>query len=49
MKSNIGIPDKARKEVAAIIRQLRDDAPGCAKLGDDGTNDFLVGLMEEHE
>jgi len=33
----------------AIIRQLRDDAPKCAKLGDDGTNDFLVGLMEEHE
>jgi starvation-inducible DNA-binding protein len=32
-----------------IIRQLRDDAPKCAKLGDDGTNDFLVGLMEEHE
>lgn len=32
-----------------IIRQLRDDAPKCAKLGDDGTNDFLVGLMEAHE
>ncbi len=32
-----------------IIRQLRDDAPKCAKLGDDGSNDFLVGLMEEHE
>jgi len=32
-----------------IIRQLRDEAPKCAKLGDDGTNDFLVGLMEEHE
>jgi starvation-inducible DNA-binding protein len=32
-----------------IIRQLRDDASKCAKLGDDGTNDFLVGLMEEHE
>lgn len=33
----------------AIIRSLREDAPRVAKLGDDGTNDFLVGLMEEHE
>lgn len=32
-----------------MILQLRGDAPKCAKLGDDGTNDFLVGLMEEHE
>lgn len=33
----------------SIIRSLREDAPKCAKLGDDGTNDFLVGLMEAHE
>lgn len=32
-----------------IIRQLRQDAPKCAELGDDGTNDFLVGLMADHE
>lgn len=32
-----------------IIRQIRGDAPLCAKLGDDGTNDFLVGLLEKHE
>lgn len=33
----------------AIIRSLRAAAPKAASLGDDGTNDFLVGLMEEHE
>jgi starvation-inducible DNA-binding protein len=32
-----------------IIRQLREDAPKCAQLGDDGSNDFLVGLVEQHE
>lgn len=32
-----------------LIRQFRNDAPQCSKLGDDGTNDFLVGLTEEHE
>lgn len=32
-----------------IIRQLREDAPKCAKLGDDGTKDFLIGLIEQHE
>lgn len=32
-----------------IIRQIREDAPRCEKLDDDGTNDFLVGLMESHE
>jgi starvation-inducible DNA-binding protein len=34
----------------AIIRELRDDAEQCAgKHGDSGTNDFLIGLMEQHE
>src|SRR3989441_10538129 len=34
----------------AIIRQLRADADGAAtKHHDAGTNDFLTGLMEEHE
>lgn len=32
-----------------IIRQIREDAPRCEELGDDGSNDFLVGLLEEHE
>ena len=34
----------------AIIRQLRADADAAAtKFHDMGTNDFLTGLMEEHE
>lgn len=32
-----------------IIRQIREDVPSCEKLEDEGTNDFLVGLMESHE
>jgi starvation-inducible DNA-binding protein len=33
----------------SVIRQLRADLRACAKLGDEGTTDFLTGLMEEHE
>ncbi len=34
----------------AIIRQLRTDADAAGtELHDVGTNDFLIGLMEEHE
>lgn len=33
----------------SIIRSLREDEAKATKLGDDGTSDFLVGLMEEHE
>lgn len=33
----------------AIIRQLRSDVELCGREGDAGTNDFLTGLMEEHE
>ncbi len=33
----------------SIIRQLRKDLETCEQLGDMGTNDFLTGLMEEHE
>jgi starvation-inducible DNA-binding protein len=34
----------------ALIRQLRADADAAAsKYHDMGTNDFLTGLMEEHE
>jgi starvation-inducible DNA-binding protein len=34
----------------SIIRTLRVDADACAdKYHDMGTNDFLIGLMEQHE
>lgn len=33
----------------AIIRQLRQDVDATAGLGDQGTSDFLTGLMESHE
>jgi starvation-inducible DNA-binding protein len=34
----------------AVVRQLRSDADACnEKFGDAGTNDFLIGLMQEHE
>jgi starvation-inducible DNA-binding protein len=33
----------------AVIRTLRKDIEAVDKLGDAGTNDFLTGLMEQHE
>lgn len=34
----------------AVIRQLREDISTCTdKLQDDGTADFLTGLLEKHE
>jgi starvation-inducible DNA-binding protein len=33
----------------AVIRTLRADVETVGDLGDAGTNDFLTGLMEEHE
>ena len=33
----------------SLIRHLRVDSEAAAELGDAGTNDFLVGLMESHE
>ncbi|HVM33238.1 MAG TPA: DNA starvation/stationary phase protection protein [bacterium] len=33
----------------AIIRYLREDRVVPARAGDAGTDDFLVGLIEEHE
>jgi len=33
----------------AVIRTLRKDLETTDKLGDTGTNDFLTGLMEQHE
>lgn len=32
-----------------VIRQLRQDAEACVEHEDMGTNDFLIGLMEQHE
>lgn len=32
-----------------LIRQLRGDVTTCGELGDDGSADFLTGLMEAHE
>lgn len=34
---------------AAIIRTLRDDIKVTADLEDEGTTDFLIGLMANHE
>ncbi len=33
----------------AVVRQLRDDADTTDELGDMLTNDFLIGLAQEHE
>jgi starvation-inducible DNA-binding protein len=33
----------------ALVRSLRADVDECARLGDQGTADFLTGLLEEHE
>lgn len=33
----------------AVIRNLRQDLETADELGDAGTNDFLTGLMEQHE
>lgn len=33
----------------ALVRNLREDLATAAELGDAGTNDFLTGLMEQHE
>lgn len=33
----------------SIIVHLRADARVAGQLGDDGTNDFLIGLMQDHE
>ncbi len=32
-----------------LIRQLRTDVKHAGELGDDGTADYLTGLMENHE
>jgi starvation-inducible DNA-binding protein len=32
-----------------LILSLRAGATSCEQSGDDGTNDFLIGIMEKHE
>lgn len=32
-----------------LIREMRAAAEQCQKLDDEGTNDFLIGLVQEHE
>lgn len=32
-----------------LIRAMREAAEDCQKLDDEGTNDFLIGLVQEHE
>lgn len=57
LKEHPGQYPKAREMIAnllddheAIIRQLRKDLETCADQHHDmGTNDFLTGLMEQHE
>lgn len=33
----------------SLIRSLRIDVDACGRLGDQGTADFLTGMMEAHE
>jgi starvation-inducible DNA-binding protein len=33
----------------AVVRSLRADVDECSRLGDQGTADFLTGLLEDHE
>jgi starvation-inducible DNA-binding protein len=57
LKEHPGHYPKAREMIAnlledheTVIRQLRSDLESCAdKYHDMGTNDFLTGLMEQHE
>ena len=37
------------KDHESIVRSLRTDAEECGRLGDQGTMDFMVGLMQQHE
>ncbi len=37
------------KDHESVIRSLRKDIEAVAAVGDEGTTDFLTGLMERHE
>jgi len=50
--AEIGAKESLKQLLAdheTIIRQLREDHETAAKHNDAGTDDFLVGLIEEHE
>lgn len=50
--SHLSAPEMLRALLAdreQVIRQLRDDIETAGDAGDKGTEDFLTGLMEEHE
>ncbi len=56
IKESSGLPRDAQGMVGAllaahevVIRNLRADLEKAGELGDAGTNDFLTGLMEQHE
>lgn len=57
LKEDSGTPPDAMTMIAnlrddheAAIRQLRADADACdSQFNDSGTNDFLIGLMQQHE
>lgn len=56
LKESTGRAPKAAAMVAellqnheTLIRSLRADVDESGRLGDQGTADFLTGLMEEHE
>ncbi|WP_034410944.1 Dps family protein [Derxia gummosa] len=36
-------------DTEAVIKSLREDSEKAADLGDAGTEDFMVGIMEAHE
>ena len=44
MKPNIALDDKARQGTVGILNAVLAD-----EFNDMGTNDFLIGLMEQHE
>jgi starvation-inducible DNA-binding protein len=55
-KESSGLPRDAQGMVGsllatheALIRNLRSDLEKADEFGDAGTNDFLTGLMEQHE
>lgn len=56
LKEQAGKNPDARGMLAAlladhetVIRAVRKDLETAARLGDAGTNDFLTGLLEQHE
>jgi len=44
-----GMLSELLRDHEKLIRWLRADVDETAKLGDQGTTDFLTGLLEEHE